>query len=145
MRRILGWTAAALLLTSPVNAHGQAVTIDSLGLARQYTQWLYEGAADSLVAHSSERARESFATPGGFRQYTDQIASLAGEELAVILETWKLRNGDCQYWRVAAFTEFDDFLLVRWILSPDGSIGGLGVGPNEMGPPVESETCPAGA
>ena len=135
--------AALLLSSNEVRAQRETI-VDSLALARQYTQWLYEGTVDSLVAHSGERARQGFATAAGFRQYTDRISSLAGREVAVLVETWKLRNGDCQYWRVTAFSDFEDLLLVRWIINADGTIGGLGVGPNEQAPPIDAETCDAG-
>ncbi len=61
-------------------------------------------------------------------------------------ETWKLRNGDCQYWRTAQFSAVDEPLLIRWVLDRTGRIAGFGAGPYTQAPPVESETCapPAG-
>ena len=93
------------------------------------------------MAHSTERARGAFSTVAGWMQYVDAISANAGEELAVVQETWKLRNGDCQYWRVAAFTQLDDLLLVRWVLADDGRIAAFGLSPNEQAPPVDAESC----
>lgn len=115
--------------------------VDSLALARQYTEWLYAGEADSLVAHSTEEAREAFSTTSGWHGYANQIGMMAGTELLVLEETWKLRNGDCQYYRVASFSGTDDLILIRWILTNDGRISGIGLGPLDRAPPFDSETC----
>ncbi|HET6616757.1 MAG TPA: hypothetical protein VFH69_02990, partial [Gemmatimonadota bacterium] len=56
-------------------------------------------------------------------------------------ETWKLRNGECQYWRTSQFSVMDEPLLIRWVLDPQGRIEGLGAGPLTQAPEVESETC----
>lgn len=132
--------AAAVSIGSAAALEAQA-PVDSLALARKYTAWLYEGAADSLVANSTERAREAFSTVEGWHQYSQQISRMAGEELAVIEETWKLRNGDCQYYRLAAFSDTDDFILVRWVLDGDGMIAAIGLSPAEQAPPFDAETC----
>jgi len=135
--------AGALLLGAFGGAAAQeAAPVDSLALARQYTAWLYAGQADSLVAHSTERAKEGFSTLDGWTQSADRIGRLAGIELAVIEETWKLRNGNCQYYRRAAFSSLaDDQLLVRWILTEDGLISGFGVGPAMQAPPFDRDDC----
>lgn len=103
---------------APASAFAQEAAVDSLALARQYTEWLYAGEADSLLAHSTE-----------------------GTRTEVSEETWKLRNGDCQYWRTAQFSAMDEPLLIRWVLDPRGRIEGLGAGPYTQAPEVESETC----
>jgi hypothetical protein len=119
--------------------------VDSLALARQYTQWLYAGEADSLLAHSTEETRAEMAKENSFTRTSQTIAERAGFELEVSEETWKLRNGDCQYWRVAQFSEMEEPLLIRWVLDPQGRIEGLGAGPWTQAPPVEAETCEATA
>lgn len=123
------------------SAQVEDASVDSLALARQYTAWLYTGQADSLVAHSTENAREAFATVEGYTRYTETIAERAGFEADVVEETWKLRDGACQYWRTARFTDIDESLLVRWVLDDAGRIAGLGLGPALQPPPVEAETC----
>lgn len=123
------------------SAQVEGTSVDSLALARQYTQWLYTGEADSLVAHSTEDAREGFATAEGYTRYSETIAERAGFEAEVVEETWKLRGGACQYWRTARFTDVDESMLVRWVLDDAGRIAGLGLGPALQPPPVEAETC----
>lgn len=136
------WIAGFVLLAPGLAAaQTEATAVDSLALARRYTQWLYAGEADSLVAHSSETARESFATPERFSRYSEMLAQRAGLETDEVEETWKLRNGECQYWRIARFTDLDEYMLVRWVLDADGRITGLGLGPFSQAPPVEAETC----
>lgn len=130
---------------APGVARAQA-PVDSLALARQYTMWLYAGEADSLIAHSTDETRNQEGARDGFLQLSKMIADRAGSELEVSEETWKLRNGDCQYWRTAQFSAVEEPILIRWVLDPQGRIDGYGAGPYMQAPPVESETCapPAG-
>ena len=141
------WIAVLALCASlaPASARAQA-PVDSLALARQYTTWLYAGEADSLVAHSTDETRTEAGARDRFVQLSQLIAQRAGFELEVSEETWKLRNGDCQYWRTAQFSALEEPLLIRWVLDPQGRIAGFGAGPYTQAPPVESETCapPAG-
>ncbi|CAN5882031.1 hypothetical protein BH20GEM1_BH20GEM1_04030 [soil metagenome] len=130
---------------APVSARAQEAAVDSLALARQYTQWLYAGEADSLLAHSTDETRVDDPQGDGFTRLSRMIADHAGFELEVSEETWKLRNGDCQYWRTAQFSDMEEPLLVRWVLDPQGRIEGMGAGPWTQAPPVEAEMCgPAG-
>jgi len=131
--------AAASL--APASTFAQEAPVDSLALARQYTEWLYTGEADSLLAHSTEETRTEMGANGDFTRISQMIAERAGFELEVSEETWKLRNGDCQYWRTAQFSAMDEPLLIRWVLDPLGRIAGLGAGPFTQAPEVESETC----
>lgn len=126
---------------SPAQALAQDAPVDSLALARQYTQWLYAGEADSLLAHSSDETQKETGAKDRFTSMSGMIAERAGFELEVSEETWKLRNGDCQYWRTAQFSAMEEPLLVRWVLDSLGRIEGYGVGPFTQAPEVESETC----
>lgn len=140
MKRMLTLLTLVLSLGAASTARGQEEP-DSLALARQYTAWLYAGEADSLLAHSSDELREEYAGGQGFVRYSDMIAERAGIELEVIEEAWKLRNGDCQYWRTASFSKMEEPLLIRWVLDPAGRIEGIGLGPRGQAPAVEAETC----
>ncbi|HET6360835.1 MAG TPA: hypothetical protein VFH11_02140 [Gemmatimonadota bacterium] len=139
---VLALCAASL---APGLARAQAL-VDSLALARQYTTWLYAGEADSLVAHSTDETRNDEGARDRYVQLSQLIAQRAGFELEVSEETWKLRNGECQYWRTAQFSAMEEPLLIRWVLDRQGRIAGIGAGPYAEAPPVESETCapPAG-
>lgn len=142
------WLAVPALCAAslaPVAARAQA-PVDSLALARQYTTWLYAGEADSLLAHSTDETRNEEGARDQFVQLGQLIADRAGFELEVSEETWKLRNGNCQYWRTAQFSAVEEPILIRWVLDAAGRIAGFGAGPYTQAPPVESETCapPAG-
>lgn len=131
--------ATALIAAGHVPAAAQEAAVDSLALARQYTDWLYAGEADSLFAHTSDEAREQL-TADRYARTTETIAERAGFEFDME-ETWKLRNGDCQYWRTATFSNLDGPFLLRWVLNAEGKINGLGLGPYAQAPPVDAETC----
>ncbi len=130
---------AVLALAAPAAA--QESPVDSLALARQYSAWLWAGEADSLLAHSAGDMRTRYAEPPGYAAVTEMLATRAGTETAVEEETWKLRNGDCQYWRTARVTGMEGLFLMRWILDPSGRITGMGLGPAAQAPPVDAETC----
>lgn len=115
--------------------------VDSLALARQYTLWLYDGQGDSLVAHSSQDARNGFSTAEAWRDRSSQIAEALGFEVGVHEETWKRRNGRCEYWRTVSFSNIVEWVLIRWRLNALGEIVGANIGPAAMAPSVESETC----
>ena len=119
----------------------EPTTVDSLALARQYTQWLYNGEADSLVAHSTAEARASFSTVEDWVQRSSTMTEVFGFEVDLIEETWKLRNGRCEYWRTASFSNLAERVLLRWVLNAQGKIHGANIGPASHPPSVKSETC----
>lgn len=111
---------------------------DSLALARQYTVWLYTGQVDSLFAHHPADAQKDTTLRQRIRASVDQLALRAGTETRVIEEKFVKRNGRTQYWRTATFSDFPaEPLLVRWVLNPDGTIGGIGMGPLSQAPPID--------
>jgi hypothetical protein len=112
---------------------------DSLALARQFTVWLYTGQVDSLFAHHPADAQRDTTLRRRIRESVDQLALRAGTETSVIEEKFVKRNGRTQYWRTAKFTDFDQPLLVRWVLNPDGTIGGIGMGPLSQAPPIDPQ------
>ncbi|HEY7472514.1 MAG TPA: hypothetical protein VIE68_09225 [Gemmatimonadota bacterium] len=135
---VLAFATATASLAS-TGAHAQDAPVDSLALARQYTDWLLIGQADSLLAHSVEGT----STRDEYADLSRLIAERAGFELEVSEETWKLRNGDCQYWRTSQFSAIDEPLLIRWVIDREGRIAGIGAGPLSQAPEIESETCGA--
>jgi len=110
---------------------------DSLALARQYTAWFYTGQVDSLIAHHAADARSDTTLRRRLVQQSEQVALRAGDETAVIEEKFVKRNGRTQYWRTARFSTFPEPFLVRWVMNPDGTIGGLGLGPLSQAPPID--------
>ena len=127
----------ALLLQAPQAP--QAPKRDTLALARQFTVWLYTGQVDSLFAHHPADAQRDTTLRTRIRASVDQLALRAGTETAVIEEKFVKRNGRTQYWRTAKFSDFAEPLLVRWVLNPDGTIGGIGMGPLSQAPPIDPQ------
>lgn len=137
-----GWRpilVVVLISILPRPATAQDTAVDSLALARQYSDWLYAGEADSLFGHTTDEARAEL-TAERYARTSELIAQRAGFEIDME-ETWKLRNGDCQYWRTATFSAMEEPFLLRWVLDSAGRISGLGLGPYSQAPPVEAETC----
>lgn len=110
---------------------------DSLALARQYTVWLYTGEVDSLIAHHPADAQRDTTLRRRITARMEELAVRAGTETAVIEEKFVKRNGATQYWRSAKFTDFAEPLLLRWVINPDGTIGGMGMGPLSQAPPID--------
>lgn len=130
------------LLVLPVLALFQAAPAaprhpDSLALARQYTVWFYTGEVDSLIAHYSTESRRDTTLRHDITAQMEQLALRAGTETAVIEEKFVKRNGRTQYWRTAKFTDFGEPILLRWVINPDGTIGGMGLGPRSQAPPID--------
>lgn len=110
---------------------------DTLALARQYTVWFYTGQVDSLLAHYAPGAQRDTTLRQQLTARIEQVAIRAGNEVAVIEEKFVKRNGATQYWRTAKFTNMGEPFLLRWVITPDGKIGGLGLGPLSQAPPID--------
>ena len=110
---------------------------DSLALARQYTVWFYTNQVDSLIAHYSADTRRDTTLRRDSAAQMEQLAWRAGTETGVLEEKFVKRNGRTQYWRTAKFTDFAEPMLLRWVINPDGTIGGIGMGPRSQAPPID--------
>lgn len=124
----------ALLQASPSPAPQKP---DSLALARQYTVWFYTGQLDSLIAHHPVSAQRDTTLRRRLNAQMEMLTMRAGTETAVIEEKFVKRNGATQYWRTAKFTDMGEPILLRWVITPDGKIGGLGLGPLSQAPPID--------
>lgn len=122
------------LLQAPTTAPQKP---DSLALARQYTVWFYTGQADSLIAHYAASARADTSLRRQLTSRMEMVAVRAGTEMAVIEEKFVKRNGATQYWRTAKFSDMSEPFLLRWVMNPDGTIGGIGLGPLSQAPPID--------
>lgn len=112
---------------------------DSLALARQYTVWFYTGQVDSLIAHHPAGAQRDTTLRQALMARMEQVAVRAGTEMSVIEEKFVKRNGATQYWRTAKFSDMGEPFLLRWVMLPDGKIGGLGLGPLSQAPPIDPQ------
>lgn len=140
MRRLA--FALQLFALVPIATGAQEpISVDSLGLARQYTQWLYDGQADSLLAHSSTWALERYATREEWQRRSEMVGERLGWETSIIDETWKTVNGRCQHWRTAQFSSFSQPFMIRWMLNEQWEIMGLQLGAASAAPEVEADSC----
>jgi hypothetical protein len=131
-------TLAALLIgTQAAQAQNTPQPVDSLALARQYTQWFYAGMADSLLAHFDPADSANRGSAEDILGALDNLTARAGNEVSVIEEKFVKRNHRTQYWRTAKFDNIEEPILLRWVILPGGYIGGLGLGPLSQAPPID--------
>lgn len=129
--------AALAAAAAPLSAQDAPARPDSLALARKYVAWFYDARVDSLWAHTAEGMRQDVKTADWWRERYDFVVMRAGTETAVIEERFRMRNGRPQYWRTARFSDFDQPLLIRFVIDDDGLIAGLGMGPASQAPPTD--------
>ena len=126
----------ALALGSTGLSAQQQLPADSMELGRKFTEWFYSSQADSLLAYLIQNPERPM-TAADIERSMLQVTSRAGTEVSVIEEKFITRNGARQYWRTAKMTILEEPFLLRWIITPEGKIGGLGMGPLSAAPPID--------
>lgn len=130
---------AALVLSSGSEAMAQSpLPNDSLEIGRRYARWFLTSQVDSLVAHIPERSLSAIGGRDALMQRMMEVAARAGETQGVVEERFAWRNGQRQYWHAVNTTLLGEPLLVRIVISPNGDMIGLGLGPMSQAPPVDS-------
>ena len=137
----LSGATAALLLARPVHsqAHTRLTQDQYLALGKQFTGWLFEGRADSLLAHMTPESRTASGGAAGILDTRDRITARAGNEVMVLEEKMTWRRGMPQFWHEGTFSEFNEPLVLRWVMDDKGAIVGIGMGPKSGTPPVDPE------
>lgn len=140
---------AAVTAQNPPAASGAApapaaarppLPADSLAIARRFAGWFISNQADSLFAALPADGRREMGSSAAIADQLAQIAARAGSELSVVEERWVRRNGLRQYWRISRYSDFtDEPVVVRFVIMPDGSLGGIGVNPLSAVPPIDPE------
>jgi hypothetical protein len=135
-----GATAALLFARagSAQTAHTRLTEEQYLTLGKQYTGWLFNGRADSLLANATPQAQQGSGGVDGILQQRDRLASRAGNETMVLVEKMTWRRGMPQFWHEAMFDHFEEPLVVRWVMDDKGAIIGMGLGPKSSTPAVDS-------
>jgi len=133
--------AAAMAQVSPASAPAHAkpaqLPKDSMELARKYTAWLYTTQIDSIVAHLDSAQRGKPEQKAQYESRAADLAARAGTEKMVMEEKFITRNGARQYWRTAMFTNYNEPLLLRWVIGSRGEILGIGMGPLSQAPAID--------
>ncbi len=120
--------AAALAMAAATTLPAQDAAIDTMAVGRLATEYFYAGNVDSLWAMLSPAYQERVGDPEALLDRLDMLIEQAGDEVELIEESIRMRNGQPQYWRVAEFELAPEPLLIRWVVTPDGKIGGQGMG-----------------
>lgn len=126
---------ALLISAASLNAQ-ERLPADSMELGRKYSMWFYTGMADSLLAHM-DSANRSTMTVAEIEEVMSRVAARAGNEVSVVEEKFITRNGARQYWRASKMDILEEPFLLRWVITPKGEIGGVGIGPLSQAPPID--------
>ncbi len=117
---------------------------DSMEIGAKYTGWFLNGEADSLWAYFSPEQQER-RSADDIRSVMDQMLAVAGIEAEVIEQKYVMRNGMPQFWHTASFTDFEEPLMIRWVITPEGKIGGFGMNPLSRAPEIDPPAAPEAA
>jgi uncharacterized protein (TIGR00725 family) len=140
---LLGLTAESAVAQNPAPspapaaapaAAPQRLPADSLEIARRYANWFLTYQADSLFAHLPPDARQQVGSSADMSNQMMQFAAQAGTETELVEERWVRRNGKRQYWRKAVYSTAPEPVLLRLVILPDGSLGGIGLSPASQPP-----------
>ena len=124
---------------SPQPSTPQQLPADSLDIARRYATWFLTNQADSLFAHLPAEAKQQAGSAAEIGNQMMQFAAQAGSETQMVDERWVRRNGKRQYWRKGVYSNSQEPILLRLVILPDGSLGGIGLSPASQPPPIDPE------
>jgi len=117
----------------------QQLPADSIAIARKYATWFLTYQADSLFAHLPPDAKQQVGSSADMSNQMMQFAAQAGTETELVEERWVRRNGKRQYWRKAVYSIAPEPVLLRLVILPDGTLGGIGLSPASQPPPIDPE------
>jgi hypothetical protein len=139
LRRTLLTAGAAFLVPLALSAQAPMSDADYMALGRKYFDWFLAAEADSLLAHMTPEAREGAGGVDGVTKAATDFIGRAGLESELVEERMTRRRGNPQYWREARYTTFvDEPLVFRWVLTENGEILGIGMGPKSRTPAPDS-------
>ena len=72
-------------------------------LGKRYTDWFFNGRADSIAAHMAPETREAVGGAAGILDQRDRVTARAGEEKLVMDEKMTWRSGMPQFWHEGMF------------------------------------------
>lgn len=133
---LLGLAAVALIAGSA--AGQQAAPVDTMAVGRRATELFYAAKIDSLWLMFSPGVQESL-TEDALWDRLDVFQQRAGSEVRLLDESIKMRNGRPQYWRTAEYDIATEPILLRWVITDDGKLGGMGMGPASMAPRTDDQ------
>lgn len=111
---------------------------DSLELGRRFSSWMFTANIDSLMVYMRPELVADIGGRDGIAAGQQTIAERAGTEVRVIEERFIWRNGKRQYLRKSQMTILPEPFVLRFVMNDDGSIDGIGMGPESATPPADS-------
>ncbi|HEX6369573.1 MAG TPA: hypothetical protein VF006_11705 [Longimicrobium sp.] len=131
--------AAAIVFAAPLQAQAPADTTQ-FELGRRYTQWLYQGQADSLWGKFSPEMRQVVPSAQALAELRGQIQTQAGTETEVVSERIldpSPQPGLTVYVRTARFSNVPMLVDVMVATDAQGIIQGFSVRPQAPPNPTE--------
>lgn len=136
--------AAAPLLAQTASSASTVSTVraplpnDSLAIARKYATWFATSQADSIFQHLPASAQASVGSASAMSDQFGQVTAQIGNETQLVEERWVRRNGNRQYWRISRYSDYaEEPFVLRIVIMPDGSLGGIGMNPLSQAPAVD--------
>jgi len=152
--RAVSLSAALLIAASPLLAQAASsapvapavatartpLPADSVAIAHKYATWFATAQSDSIFTHLPASAQASVGSAAAIAEQFGQVTSQLGNEAQLVEERWVRRNGNRQYWRIARYTDYaEEPFVLRIVILPDGSLGGIGLNPLSQAPAVDPE------
>ena len=109
---------------------------DSMELGRKYIEWWFDGQVDSLRSVMTAEVQERM-TEDVLLARMDMVEEQIGFPTEVVEEKYVMRNGMPQYWYTAEFDTAPEPFMIRWVITPDGKIDGMGLNPASMAPETD--------
>ena len=131
--------AAVVVASTPLSAQDAGLPADSMEIGRKYTQWFLAYEADSLWSVFTPEYRERNGDVDRVVEMMDVLAMNAGTEIEVLEERYVTRNGRRQFWHTGRFSDIQEPIQIRWVITPEGQIAGAGINPVSQAPPVDPE------
>ncbi len=127
----------AALLALPAAAAAQTQSADltadptSLLWGRQFTEWFYDGQADSLFSRFDDEMQKGLSKEDLIK-FRDQVAVQAGAETEVLSEEVKEKDGFFNYHReIHVANAGETVVVVYWTIDKDKKIAGFFIKPKQ--------------
>ena len=128
---------AAMAMVPTVSAAAQSLPADSVELGRKYVEWFLGGRSDSLFAMSTETFQQNIESLDWYDARLDDIVMRAGARVRTVEDRYVRRNGAAQFWYTAEFQTAPEAVMLRFVITPEGLIDGVGVNLASQAPPTD--------
>lgn len=109
---------------------------DSMEIGSKYIEWWFGAEVDSLRSVMTTEMQERW-TEELTLERMDMVAEQIGFPTDVVEEKYVMRKGMPQYWYTAEFDSAPEPFMIRWVITPEGEIAGIGMNPASMAPETD--------